>query len=208
MKTNVIDINGKPAGNIELSESVFGLDSRPDILHRVVLWQLAKRRAGTHAVKERGDVSGSTKKIVRQKGSGGARHGSKRGAQFRGGGIIFGPVVRDHGYDLPKKVRKLGLKVALSEKLRAGSLMVIKSLELGDCKTKTAKDHLKNLNLDVNKTLFIDNEAVNENFFKATLNLHNVDVLPQIGANVYDIMRKDMVILTVDAIKTLEERLK
>jgi large subunit ribosomal protein L4 len=208
MKANVIDINGKAAGDIELSEDVFGLASRKDILNRVVLWQLAKRRAGTHAIKERGDVSGSTKKIVRQKGSGGARHGSKRGAQFRGGGIIFGPVVRDHGYDLPKKVRKLGLKVALSEKMRSGDLVVVTSLELADNKTKTALVALNSIQLGNQKSLFIDNQAVNENFFKATLNIPHVDVLPQIGANVYDILRKEKLVLTVEAVKTLEERLK
>lgn len=208
MKANVIDINGKAAGDIELSEDVFGLASRQDILNRVVLWQLAKRRAGTHAIKERGAVSGSTKKIVRQKGSGGARHGSKRGAQFRGGGIIFGPVVRDHGYDLPKKVRKLGLKVALSEKMRSGNLVVVKSLELADNKTKTALAALDSIKLNSQKSLFIDNQAVNENFFRATLNIPHVDVLPQIGANVYDILRKEKLVLTVEAVKTLEERLK
>jgi large subunit ribosomal protein L4 len=204
MKTDVVNTQLKKISSIELNAGIFGLKPREDILSRVVQWQLAKRQAGTHSVKERGDVRGSTKKIVRQKGSGGARHGSRRGAQFRGGGIIFGPVVRSHAYDLPKKVRKLGLKMALSAKFMAKEVIIVDSLS--DIEPK-----LKSLQLMTNQIgsagiLFMD-VAKSENILRASANLRGVDVLPTAGANVYDILRKDKLVLTVPAIKALEERL-
>lgn len=205
MKISVVGKNSKQVQEVELSDDVYGLEPREDILFRVVSWQLAKRRAGTHKVKERGDVSGSTKKIVRQKGSGGARHGSKRGAQFRGGGIIFGPVVRDHAHSLPKKIRNLGMRMALSAKLKTGNLIVVDSLEATSPKTKDALQVLANLN--VNSALLVD-ASVNENMLKSITNIHNVDLLPQIGANVYDIIRREKLVLTLEAAKALEERLK
>ena len=210
MKVDVINWSKEKVGQLDLNPSVFAAPLRSDILARVIHWQQAKRRAGTHAVKERGDVSGSTRKIYKQKGTGGARHGARKGAQFRGGGIIFGPVVRDHGYSLPKKVRKLGLKVALSSKMAANQLHVIDSLSMDAPKTAHL---LKRLNhLDVQSALFIDvkkNDDVNssENFLKASSNIHTVDFLFEVGANVYDIVRKSTLFLTKDAVAALEARL-
>lgn len=206
MKTQVYDLGGKACSEIELSDAIFGIEARGDILARVVRWQLAKRRAGTHAAKVRNDVRGSTKKIVKQKGSGGARHGSKRGAQFRGGGVIFGPTPRDHSFDLPKKVRKLGLRMALAEKFALGKLRIVQDFALEDNKTKTALGVIQGL--DTRKVLFIDGSVVHQNMARATSNIVGFDVLPQVGANVYDIVRKDQLVLTVEAVQALEERLK
>jgi len=207
MKHNVLDLNAKKAGDIELSPEIFGLQPRVDILSRVIEWQLSKRRAGTHKTKMVSEIKGSGKKIYRQKGTGGARHGSKRQVQFRGGAVAFGPVVRSHAYSLPKKVRKLGLKVALSTKLASGELLVVNDFNLPTAK---AKDLLTVITkLDVTNSLLIDHEVqVDSNVLKASGNIKNFDVLPQIGANVYDIMRKNKVILTVSAVKALEERLR
>ncbi|RZI46248.1 50S ribosomal protein L4 [Candidatus Finniella inopinata] len=206
MKLSVVTNNKNSASEIDLEETVFGLEPRQDILARVVTWQLARRQAGTHKTKERGDVRGTTKKMYRQKGTGGARHGSKRGAQFRGGGIIFGPVVRDHGYDLQKKVRKLGLKMALSAKVKSGNLIIVEDLSLENTKTQLALQHFAYLN--GSSALLIDSDQVNGNMLKAIANLDKLDIMPQIGANVYDILRKDKVVLTVAAVKSLEARLK
>lgn len=206
MKLTVVTNNKKSSTEIDLEESVFGLEARQDILARVVTWQLAKRQAGTHKTKEIGDVRGTTKKMYRQKGTGGARHGSRRGAQFRGGGIIFGPVVRDHSYDLQKKVRKLGLKMALSAKVQSGDLIVVDDLNLENAKTQFALQYFKYLNGA--SALLIDADQVDANMLKAIANLEKIDILPQIGANVYDILRKDKLILTVAAVKSLEARLK
>lgn len=206
MKISILNKQNKASGDLDLDDKVFGLTPRADILSRVVTWQLAKRQAGTHQTKEIGAVSGTTKKMYKQKGTGGARHGSKRGAQFRGGGIIFGPVTRDHGYDLPKKVRKLGLKMALSEKAKQGNLIVVEELALDKAKTKLALKQFGHL--DGATALLVDDQAVNENMKNAVANLNTMDILPQIGANVYDILKKDKLIITVAAVKTLEARLK
>ncbi len=206
MKVSILNKQNKAAGELELDDLVFGLDPRSDILSRVVTWQLAKRQAGTHQVKERGEVRGTTKKMYKQKGTGGARHGSKRGAQFRGGGIIFGPVYRSHAFSLPKKIRQLGLKMALSEKLKQGNLIIVDDLSLNNAKTKDALKRFEGLNGA--SALLIDGEKVNDNMRNAIANLDILDILPQIGANVYDIMRKDKLIMTVDAIKIIEARLK
>lgn len=203
MKINVLDSKNKVSGEIELSDAVFGVLPRKDIITRVVLWQLAKRRAGTHTVKGKSDVHGTTRKFVRQKGSGGARHGSKKAAQFRHGGIVFGPVMRDHSHDLQKKVRKLGLRMALSDKVKNGKLVVVDSLKYNN-KVKT-KDFLKRFS-DTQSTLFIDNDY-DENMFYAMSNIVGYDFIPQIGANVYDIIKKDRLIVSVDAVKELEGRL-
>lgn len=203
MKFNILDIKNKVSGEIELADSVFGLLPRKDIITRVVLWQLAKRRAGTHTVKGKSEVHGATKKFVRQKGSGGARHGSKKAVQFRGGGIVFGPVMRDHGYDLQKKVRKLGLRMALSEKAKNGNLVVVDSLKY-DERVKT-KDFLNRFDSSMS-TLFIDVDY-NDNMLYAMSNIAGYDFIPQIGANVYDIIRKDRLVVSVDAMKELEGRL-
>lgn len=202
MKFQVLDHENNVSGEMEFSDAVFNVDIRPDIVSRVVLWQLAKRRSGNHSVKGKSDVHGTTRKFVRQKGSGGARHGSKKAAQFRGGGIVFGPVVRDHSYDLPKKIRKLGLKVALSDKAKHGSLVVVESLNQDSCKTK---DFLKRF-CDIKSALFIDVDK-NENFCRALSNVEKCDFLPQIGANVYDIVRKEKLIISTGAMKMLESRL-
>lgn len=203
MKFNVLNHENKVSGELELSDLVFGLLPRKDIISRVVLWQLAKRRSGNHTVKGKSDVHGTTRKFVRQKGSGGARHGSKKAVQFRGGGIVFGPVLRDHGFDLQKKVRKLGLKMALSEKAKNGNLIVVDSLKY-DERIKT-KEFLSRFD-GSQSALFIDIDY-NDNMLYAMSNVIGYDFIPQIGANVYDIVRKDKVVVSVDAMKELESRL-
>ena len=204
MKLKVVDQNAKSVGDIELDDYVYGLTPREDIISRVVTWQLSKRRSGNHKVKERGEVSGSTRKIYKQKGTGSARHGARRGAQFRTGGIIFGPVVRSHEYDLPKKVRKLGLRMALSAKARAGNLIIIDNLNAEQPKINLAMAST----FHSSSVLFVANDAVNVNFARSISNIIGLDIVPQIGANVYDIVRKEKVVLTSDAAKALEERLK
>ncbi len=203
MKFNILNHENKVSGELELSDLVFGLLPRKDIITRVILWQLAKRRSGNHTVKGKSDVHGTTRKFVRQKGSGGARHGSKKAVQFRGGGIVFGPVLRDHGFDLQKKVRKLGLKMALSEKAKAGNLIVVDSLK-SDERIKT-KDFLTRFD-GSRSALFVDVDH-DDNMLYAMSNIVGYDFVPQIGANVYDIVRKDKLIVSVDAMKELEGRL-
>ena len=205
MKLTVRNLDNQEVGDIELAEEVFGLPVRRDILARVVNWQLAKRRAGTHKTKGISDISGTTKKPYKQKGTGRARQGSLRSPQFRGGAVIFGPVVRSHAFDLQKKVRRLGLKTALSAKQAEGKLIVIDEAQLGEAKTKQLRARLDALGWD--SVLIIDG-AVNENFARAARNLPKVDVLPQHGANVYDILRRDTLVLTRDAVQLLEARLK
>ncbi len=205
MKLTVRNLDNQEVGDIELAEEVFGLPVRRDILARVVNWQLAKRRAGTHKTKGISDISGTTKKPYKQKGTGRARQGSLRSPQFRGGAVIFGPVVRSHAFDLQKKVRRLGLKTALSAKQAEGKLIVIDEAQLGEAKTKVLRAQLDALGWD--SVLIIDG-AVNENFARAARNLPRVDVLPQQGANVYDILRRDTLVLTREAVQQLEARLK
>ena len=205
MKTSVVTLDAGAAGEIELDDAIFGLEPRADILHRVVRWQLAKRQAGTHKTKTRGEVSYSTKKIYRQKGTGGARHGDKAVSQFRHGGTVKGPVVRSHAHDLPKKVRKLGLKMALSAKARDGKIIVVDKAELDEGKTKALKASFEKLGLK--RVLILDGAEIQENFSRAARNIADVDVLPTAGANVYDILRRDTLVLTKDAVKHLEERL-
>lgn len=206
MKLSILNNQNKASGELELDDSVFGIEPREDILARVVNWQLARRQAGTHQVKERGDVSGSTRKIYRQKGTGSARHGARKGAQFRGGGIIFGPVTRDHSHDLPKKVRKLGLRMAISSKIKDGNLLVVDELFLQEPKTKLAQTRFSYLNDST--ALLVDDVNVDLNMKQAVANLREFDILPQIGANVYDILKKDKLIVTANALKSLEARLK
>jgi len=203
MKFNILDNENKVSGELELSDLVFGVLPRKDIITKVILWQLAKRRAGTHDVRGKSDVHGTTKKFVRQKGSGGARHGSKKAVQFRGGGIVFGPVLRDHGYDLQKKVRKLGMRMVLSEKVNNGNLLVVDSLK-SENRLKT-KDFLTRFDNE-KSTLFIDVDY-DDNMCYAMSNIVGFDFIPQIGANVYDIIRKDRIVVSVEAIKALEGRL-
>ncbi|WP_370153344.1 50S ribosomal protein L4 [Ferrovibrio sp.] len=206
MEVGVTDLENKSAGKLALSKDVFGLPPRADLLQRYVIWQLAKRQQGTHKSKTYGEVAGSTRKIIKQKGSGGARHGGIRAPQFRGGGKAFGPVPHSHAIDLPKKVRKLALKTALSTKLAEGKLKVVDAAVLKDAKTKDLAGKLKGLGLE--SALLIDGKAVDENFARAARSLRNLDVLPEQGANVYDILRRDTLVLTKAAVEALEARLK
>jgi large subunit ribosomal protein L4 len=205
MKLRVRNLDNQEVGDIELSEDIFGLPVRRDILARVVNWQLSKRRAGTHKTKGISDISGTTKKPYRQKGTGRARQGSLRSPQFRGGAVIFGPVVRSHEFGLQKKVRRLGLKTALSAKQAEGKLVVVEEARLDDAKTKVLRSRFEALGWG--SVLIIDG-AVNENFARAARNLPKVDVLPEQGANVYDILRRDTLVLTRAAVQQLEARLK
>jgi large subunit ribosomal protein L4 len=206
MKCPITTLDNKKAGEIDLDDAVFGVSLRKDILARMVNWQLAKRRAGTHKVKTRGEVSGSTRKLFRQKGTGNARMGSARTTQRRGGGTVFGPVVRDHSHDLTKKFRRLGLKTALSAKAAEGKLIVVDDVAVKDPKTgELAK---KFAELGWSSVLIIDGAQVDGGFAKAIRNLPLVDLLPQQGANVYDILRRDTLVLTKGAVEALEARLK
>jgi large subunit ribosomal protein L4 len=205
MRATVRTLDNQEVGDIELAEEVFGLPVRGDILARVVNWQLAKRRAGTHKTKGISEISGTTKKPYKQKGTGRARQGSLRSPQFRGGAVIFGPVVRSHEFSLQKKVRRLGLKTALSAKQAEGKLIVIDAARVDEAKTKALRARFAALGWD--SVLIIDG-AVSDDFARAARNLPKVDVLPQLGANVYDILRRDMLVLTREAVQQLEARLK
>ncbi len=206
MKCDVISLENETVGSIDLDETVFGVPVRGDILARMVNWQLAKRRAGTHKTKGVSDVSGTTKKPFRQKGTGRARQGSMRSAQMRGGGIIFGPVVRDHAHTLTKKVRKLALKTALSAKQADGKLVVLESAKLKEPKTGDLAKTVEKLGWT--SALVIDGAEVDANFAKAARNILGLDVLPSQGANVHDILRRQTLVLTKDAVANLVERLK
>ena len=206
MKIKAINLESKAAGSVDLSDEIFGLEPRADILHRVVRWQLAQRQAGTHKTLTRGETSYSTKKIYRQKGTGGARHGSRGVPQMRHGGTSKGPVVRSHAHDLPKAIRKLGLKLALSSKLKAGEMIVLDEARLDQPKTKALVEKLAKLGWS--KALVIDGAAVDENFARAARNISGIDVLPSQGANVYDILRRDLLVVTKAGVEALEARLK
>ena len=205
MKLDVIKLDGGKAGDIELSEDLFGLEPRADILHRMVRWQRNNAQAGTHKVKTRSETSYSTKKIYRQKGTGGARHGDRNAPIFRKGGIYKGPTPRSHGHDLTKKFRKLGLRHALSAKAKAGELVVIENAE---AEGKTAALAKQVANLGWKRALVIDGAAVNEGFARAAKNIEGQDILPSMGANVYDILKRDTLVLTKSAVEALEARLK
>jgi len=205
MKTKVLTLDNKAAGDIDLPETIFGLPMRTDILARCVQWQRDKARSGTHKTKTISEISGTTKKPHKQKGTGSARQGSLRSAQMRGGATIFGPVVRDHGYSLPKKIRKLALKTALSAKLAEGTLHILDEATLGKINTKALALSFKKIGLD--KALIIDGAVLDEAFAKAARNIKHIDVLPAQGANVYDILRHTQLVLTKAAVKQLEERL-
>ena len=206
MKCPVITLDNERVGEIDLDDAVFGITPRKDILARMVNWQLAKRRAGTHKTKGLSEVSGTTKKPYRQKGTGRARQGSLRAPQFRGGGIVFGPVLRSHAHELPKKVRKLALRCALSAKRRDGKLIVVDAVLAATPKTAPLARKLEKLGF--NSVLIVAGPEVDENFRRAAANIVGVDVLPQAGANVYDILRRDTLVLSRDAVQHLEARLK
>jgi len=205
MKLDVIKLDGAAAGSIDLGDDIFGLEPRVDILHRVVRWQRNNAQAGTHKVKTRRETSYSTKKIYRQKGTGGARHGDRNAPIFRGGGIYKGPTPRSHGHDLPKKVRLMGLKHALSSKVKDGSLVIIDEA-LSDGKTGALAKLVKNLGWK--RALIIDGIAVDIGFAKAASNIEGLDILPTMGANVYDILKRDTLVLTKAGVEALEARLK
>ncbi len=205
MQLDIINFDGKKVGSVELTDSIFGLEPRADILHRVVTWQRAKQRAGTHAVKTVSDVAGSGKKAFKQKKTGNARQGERYNVHMRGGGVVHGPVVRDHSIDLPKKIRSLGLKMALSSKAQDGSLVIIDSEKLAAAKTNAFAKQLKKLNIA--SALFVGATELDENFKKSAANIANVDVLPTIGLNVLDILKHEKLVLTADAVKAVEARL-
>ena len=206
MKLDVTTLDGGAAGSVELDEAIFGLKPRADLLARCVRWQLAKRRAGTHAVKNRSDVDRTTRKIYKQKGTGSARHGAASAPQFRGGGRAFGPQVRSHAHDLPKKVRALALKHALSSKAKDASIVVVDDVRLSEPKTKALVERFGKLGLA--NALIVAGAEVETNFQRAARAIPNVDVLPVQGINVYDILRREKLVLTKAAVDALEARFK
>jgi large subunit ribosomal protein L4 len=206
MDISVKTLEGKASGKVSVSDAVFGLEPRQDILHRMVRYQLAKRRAGTHDVKNRAEISATTKKMYKQKGTGSARHSTKKAPQFRGGGRAFGPTPRDHGFDLPKKVRALALRHALSAKRAADGIVVLDDLAMKEAKTSALRGHLAKLGLE--NALFIGGAELDNNFRLAAQNVPHVDVLPVQGINVYDILRREKLVLSKSAVEALEERFK
>jgi len=206
MKTQIVNLQGVKVADIDLNDAVFGLEPRADLIARAIRYQLAKRRAGTHKAKQIGDISGTGKKPYAQKGTGNARQGSLRSPQFRGGAVIFGPVVRSHAHDLPKGVRQLALRTALSVKASTGKLIVLDAAKAETHKTKTMVDNLKKLN--IKSALIIDGSNTDANFCRAVSNIPHIDVLPEQGTNVYDIIRHDVLVLTKNAVEQLEARLK
>ena len=206
MELKVTTLEGKEAGSVQLSDAIFGLDPRADIIQRCVQWQLNKRQAGTHKAQGRADVWRTGKKMYKQKGTGGARHGSARVPQFRGGGRAFGPVVRSHAIDLPKKVRALALKHALSSKAKDGAIVVVDKAALNEAKTKALATQFGKMSLA--NALIIDGAELEANFAIAARNIPNIDVLPIQGINVYDIMRRKTLVLTKAAVDALEARFK
>ena len=206
MKLDVIKLDGKKAGSVDLGDEIFGLEPRADILYRVVRWQRNNAQAGTHKVKTRSETSYSTKKIYRQKGTGGARHGDRNAPIFRKGGIYKGPTPRSHGHELTKKFRKLGLKHALSSKAASGNLVILDEAVAKDAKTGVLAKQVKDLGWK--KVLVIDGVSIDENFAKAARNLTGIDVLPSMGANVYDILNSDTLVITKAGVEALEARLK
>ena len=205
MKLDVIKLDGGKGGSIELSDAIFGIEEiRGDILQRMVTWQLAKRRAGTHKIQVRNEVSRTGKKMYKQKGTGGARHGSRRAAQFVGGAKAHGPVVRSHAFDLPKKFRALALRHALSSKAKSGSLVVVDSVSINDPKTGALRAQLGKIGLT--NALVIAGPEVDANFKLAARDIPNVDVLPNAGLNVYDVLRRQTLVLTKDAVDAINAR--
>ena len=205
MKLDVINLDKTAVGSIEVSDSVFGVNVREDIVARVIQWQLDKRRAGTHKTKDFGEVSGSGKKPFKQKGTGHARQGQDRAPQMRHGGVAFGPVVRSHAYSLPKKLRALGMRIALSAKAKNGKLFILDNMTATEPKTKVFKQAFENNGWK--SVLFVGGETIDNNFALSARNIVNVDVLPAQGANVYDIVRRDILVLSKEAVAQLEGRL-
>ncbi len=205
MKEKVNNLDNKTLNEIDLDKSIFGIEVKDEIIHRMVRYQLSKRRSGNHKTKGISEISGTTKKPFKQKGTGNARQGSKRSPQMRGGAVIFGPQVRSHAHKLPKKIKKLALKMALSKKLKDGKLKIINELKISKPKTSLFKNKLDNMKID--SALFIDNIDLDKNFFLASQNVPKIDVLPLIGLNVYDILRRDFLIFSESALTSIQERL-
>jgi large subunit ribosomal protein L4 len=206
MELKITTLDGEEKGSVNLSDAIFGLEPRQDIIQRCIVWQLAKRRAGTHKVKDRAEIARTGKKMYKQKGTGGARHGSQRANLFRGGGRSFGPLVRSHAIDLPKKVRVLALRHALSAKAKDGGIILIEEAKLAEIKTRALKGHFDKLG--VANALIIGGAEIDNGFFLASRNIPNIDVLPVQGINVYDILRRNTLVLTRAAVDALEARLK
>ncbi|TMJ01728.1 MAG: 50S ribosomal protein L4 [Alphaproteobacteria bacterium] len=206
MDMKVTTLDGKEAGSVTLNKEIFGLEPRTDLIQRCIVWQLARRRAGTHAVKNRADIHRTGKKLHAQKGTGGARHGSARANLFRGGGRSFGPHPRDHAIDLPKKVRALALRHALSAKAKDGGIIVLDDIAAKDAKTKALTAQFEKLGLA--NALIVGGAEIEENFGRAARNIPNIDVLPVQGINVYDILRRQQLVLTKAAVEALEARFK
>ena len=206
MELQVKTLDGEAAGTVAVSDAVFGLEPRADIIARMVRYQQMKKMAGTHKTKTRAEVTGTTKKYLRQKGSGGARHGNKKVPQFRGGGRAFGPVLRDHTIELPKKIRAMALKHALSSKVKSDSLIILDDVKAEAPKTAAVKKQI--IGLGIQNALFISGKELDENFAKAARNIVGVDVLPVQGINVLDVLRRDTLVLTKAAVDALEERFK
>jgi large subunit ribosomal protein L4 len=206
MELTITTLAGESAGSVTVSDEIFGLNPRPDLLQRCVNWQLSRRQAGTHKTKGRSEINRTTKKMYRQKGTGSARHGAASAPQFRGGGRAFGPVVRSHAIDLPKKVRALALRHALSAKAKDGTLIVVDKTAVNEAKTKALRGQFSRLGFD--NALIIDGAEVDANFAIAARNIPNIDVLPVQGINVYDILRRHKLVLTRAALDALEARFK
>lgn len=206
MKLEITTLEGKKAGSVDLSDAIFGLEPRADLIHRYVRWQLAKRRAGTHQSLGRSEINRTTKKLYKQKGTGSARHGAASAPQFRGGGKAFGPVNRDHAHALPKQVRALALKHALSAKAKDSGLIVVDDAKLAEPKTKALKERFAKLGLS--NALIIGGAEIDKNFGLAARSIENIDVLPVQGINVYDIIRREKLVLTKAAVDALEARFK
>ncbi|GHE49243.1 50S ribosomal protein L4 [Camelimonas fluminis] len=206
MKLEITTLEGQSAGSVDVDDAIFGLEPRADLIHRYVRWQLARRQAGTHASQGRSDVARTRKKVYKQKGTGSARHGAASAPQFRGGGKAFGPVVRDHSHDLPKKVRALALRHALSAKAKDGSIVVLDKAAVAEPKTKALRGQFGKLGLS--NALVVDGSELDANFSLAARSIPNVDVLPVQGINVYDIIRREKLVLTRAAVDALEARFK
>ena len=205
MKEKINNLDNKTLKEITLDKSVFGVEVKEEIIHRMIRYQLSKKRSGNHKTKGISEISGTTKKPFKQKGTGSARQGSKRSPQMRGGAVIFGPLVRSHEHKLPKKIKKLALKMALSKKLKDGKLKILSELKISKPKTSLFKNKLTNLKVD--SALFIDNIDVDKNFFLASKNVPKIDVLPLMGLNVYDILKRDYLIFSESAVSRIQERL-
>ena len=205
MKEKINNLDNKTLKEITLDKSVFGVEVKEEIIHRMIRYQLSKKRSGNHKTKGISEISGTTKKPFKQKGTGSARQGSKRSPQMRGGAVIFGPLVRSHEHKLPKKIKKLALKMALSKKLKDGKLKILSELKISKPKTSLFRNKMTNLKVD--SALFIDNIDVDKNFFLASKNVPKIDVLPLMGLNVYDILKRDYLIFSESAVSRIQERL-